>query len=227
MEEITIDVTNAPFYLKVVVVGEPGVGKTSLVHRYTKGEFTSDYKATIGVDFSAKDITWEDGSEIQLHLWDLAGQERINTQVNVYFRGAHGAICVVDATSEKSREMITKWKELVEKKTTRANGQPYAPPCLLVVNKIDLLDEELNQDDLDALATELGFLAAIPVSAKEGDGVDEAVKVLLTKLVENYYKDFKAGLEQPLDDDDIRLEEDEAFKATLRVRRPYACCSYM
>src|SRR5271166_5494887 len=101
---------------KILFVGEPGVGKTSLVNRYSTGVFTSHYKATIGCDFATKKVKWNDKTEIILQLWDLAGQERFGTQVNVWFRDTDAIIYVYDITDMRSKDAIEKWKALIEDK---------------------------------------------------------------------------------------------------------------
>lgn len=125
---------------KVIVVGEPSVGKTSMVHRYTYGNFATTYKATIGVDFSRKDIKYDSNTNITLHIWDLAGQERLNAVVRAYFRDTNVALCVCDVTNSDTLDKLTTWIETVKEKSTTASGTPTNPICMLVVNKMDNYD---------------------------------------------------------------------------------------
>ncbi|KAJ4462638.1 putative lightoid family protein [Paratrimastix pyriformis] len=94
---------------KVIVVGDSGTGKTSVIQRYVSDVFSDSYKATIGVDFLAKRITVQ-GRKIQLRLWDIAGQERYGYMTRVYFRDAIGALVVFDVNNPKSLEGARKWK---------------------------------------------------------------------------------------------------------------------
>ena len=134
---------------KVLVVGEPGVGKTSLIRRYVDGIFTKRYKSTIGVDFSYKTlfrnvIELEDGKEVSktykitLQFWDLAGQERINSQVRVYYRQTDGVLCVSDVTREETKNQVIRWREAVMENSTDKRGIQNSPPCVLLFNKMDL-----------------------------------------------------------------------------------------
>ena len=118
---------------KILVVGDVAVGKTSFVKRYVNGIYSNNYKSTIGVDFAVKSLKWDDNTNITLHFWDLAGQERFGTQVKTYFRHAKGCICIYDITNLASKQHIGKWKGLVE------DHAGLATPCILLINKIDLI----------------------------------------------------------------------------------------
>jgi small GTP-binding protein len=125
---------------KVLVVGEPGVGKTSLVARYSTNKFSNNYKTTIGVDFAVKKIRWDEHTLVELQLWDLAGQDRLNSQTRAYYRGTDGAICVCDVTRVKTKQDALLWKAGIDERAVTPEGDPLHPPCVLVVNKMDLYD---------------------------------------------------------------------------------------
>lgn len=130
---------------KVLVVGEPSVGKTSLVKRYIDDTYDERYKSTIGVAHSDKTIFWSKATAeskavvIKIQFWDLAGQDRLNNVARVYYRGAAGALCVCDLLREESRQHADNWKDMVHENATRQDGSQAHPPCILVVNKMDLL----------------------------------------------------------------------------------------
>lgn len=128
---------------KILVVGEPSVGKTSLIHRYTTNTFQDVYKSTIGVGFLNYNIRYND-KIIHLHFWDLAGQDRLNNQVKVYYREAAGALCVCDVTDADTRIKLLEWKELVKQNCTRRDGVLIDPPCIMVLNKMDLCKSDPN-----------------------------------------------------------------------------------
>jgi len=88
---------------KVILVGEPNVGKTSFMMRYCKDEYSTIYKSTIGALTLEKRIRWRDDLIVTLRIWDLAGQERLGDQVGFYFRDADAAICVCDVLDPSSR----------------------------------------------------------------------------------------------------------------------------
>jgi len=169
------------YMFKVLVLGEAGVGKTSFVRRYVNGQFSENYKATIGVDFSTKAVNWTEKDRVDIFLWDLAGQERIRTQVQSMFRETHGAVFVYDITRSQESNNIEEWKELLDEKCT-LRGEQYKCPCILLVNKCDLV-EGIDIDQIDAMAKSYGFIGAYPISVKVNFGIDDAMKALLIQLI--------------------------------------------
>lgn len=119
---------------KVVLIGDSGVGKTNLLSRYLKNEFSFDSKTTVGVEFGAKRLEI-DGVKIKAQIWDTAGQERFRSITNAYYKGAKGALLVYDCTRRDTFENINKWvpelKQSGDKDVT----------IILVGNKIDLESE--------------------------------------------------------------------------------------
>lgn len=95
--------------LKVVILGSQGVGKTSLVHRYTSGQFSaSAVPSTIGASFLTKKLI-VDGVKVRLQLWDTAGQERFRSMAPMYYRGANAAVIVYDITNPHTFEDVKTW----------------------------------------------------------------------------------------------------------------------
>eukprot|EP01135_Chromosphaera_perkinsii_P006031 Nk52_evm2s383 gene=Nk52_evmTU2s383 len=121
---------------KVVVLGDVGVGKTSLLQRLVKNEFCPNYKATIGVDFMARhfDIL---GCDFTLHLWDTAGQERFKSIASSYYRGADAVILVYDMDKCASLDSCEKWLN----EAREQNSQSSSFVSYLVGSKRDLLDQ--------------------------------------------------------------------------------------
>jgi small GTP-binding protein len=113
------------YLYKILVVGDIGVGKTSLIKRYVHNIFSMHYKATIGVDFALKVIQWDNQTVVRLQLWcasplwgqcaspcdrDIAGQERFGNMTRVYYKEAVGAFVVFDVTRVGTFEAVAKWK---------------------------------------------------------------------------------------------------------------------
>jgi Ras-related protein Rab-18 len=117
--------------LKILIIGESGVGKSSLLLRFTDDLFDPSMAATIGVDFKVKTLT-VDGNRAKLAIWDTAGQERFRTLTPSYYRGAQGAILVYDATSYDSFRKLDVWLNELD---TFANKTDMVK--MLVANKID------------------------------------------------------------------------------------------
>ena len=117
--------------LKILIIGESGVGKSSLLLRFTDDVFDTQLSATIGVDFKVKTLS-VDGNTTKLAIWDTAGQERFRTLTPSYYRGAQGAILVYDVSSKDTFAKLDVWLNELE---TFANKPDIVK--MLVANKID------------------------------------------------------------------------------------------
>ena len=176
--------------IKVVVVGNGAVGKSSMIQQYCKGIFTRDYKKTIGVDFLEKQIQLDD-SDVRLMLWDTAGQEEFGAITKAYYRGAQACVLVFSTTDRDSFEAVESWKNKVEEEV----GSNI--PLVLVQNKIDLLDDAVvRQDEADSLAKRLK-LRFYRTSVKENLNVNEVFKYLAEKHLQNTQKEIEQEQEAP------------------------------
>lgn len=92
---------DSDFQLKLVLVGDSGVGKSNIISKFTKNEFNLESKTTIGVEFATKTVLVE-GKSIKVQIWDTAGQERYRSMASAYYRGAVGALLVYDITRASS-----------------------------------------------------------------------------------------------------------------------------
>ncbi|XP_070302582.1 ras-related protein Rab-32 isoform X2 [Salvelinus sp. IW2-2015] len=157
------------YLFKVLVIGELGVGKTSIIKRYVHQLFSQHYRATIGVDFALKVINWDSKTLVRLQLWDIAGQERFGNMTRVYYKEAVGAFVVFDVTRGSTFEAVSKWKHDLDSKVKLANGSPI--PSVLLANKCDQKNETSNNTSLmDNFCKETGFLGWFETSAKVGKG---------------------------------------------------------
>ncbi|GFR23752.1 ras-related protein Rab-18 [Trichonephila clavata] len=117
--------------LKILIIGESDVGKSSLLLRFTDDVFDPGLAATIGVDFKVKTVS-VDGNKAKLAIWDTAGSERFRTLTPSYYRGAQGAILVYDVSNRQSFQKLDQWLYELETYSTRTNIVK-----MLVGNKID------------------------------------------------------------------------------------------
>ncbi|KAG6617643.1 Ras-related protein Rab-23 [Phytophthora cinnamomi] len=138
--------------LKVIVVGNGNVGKTSMTTRYAKGKYTGTYKKTIGVDFMEKTVELRDlGETINLMIWDTAGQEEFDTLTSRYYKGAGAVIYVFSTVDRASFDDLPKWRRKVEEEC----GQICS---VLVQNKIDLEeDAAMTRDEVEDMADHLNM----------------------------------------------------------------------
>lgn len=127
--------------LQVLVVGNSGVGKTSIIKRYAHNLFSDKYAPTIGVDFALKALTTgigENESVVRLQLWDIAGQEQFGAMTRVYYKGAVGAFVVFDLSVKDDGISIQGWKKDIDEKVRLSNGDNI--PVVLLANKCDIKD---------------------------------------------------------------------------------------
>lgn len=123
--------------LKIVILGESGVGKTSLMERYVEHRFSHQYKATIGADFFPKDVVIDD-KPINLQIWDTAGQERYQSLGSAFYRGADACVLVYDMTDARSFDALDSWRD--EFLISAAPRDPDSFPFVVMGNKVDVID---------------------------------------------------------------------------------------
>lgn len=173
------------YLFKVLVVGDIGTGKTSIIKRYVHNFFSPAYKSTIGVDFALKVINWDQHTVVRLQLWDIAGQERFGNMTRVYYKEAVAAMVVYDITRPATFEAITKWKNDIDHKVILPDGRPI--PCVLLANKCDLPSSVTkSQEEMNAFCSEMGFVGWLQTSAKDNKNINEAARFLVEKILENH-----------------------------------------
>ncbi|CAK4619259.1 hypothetical protein LEN26_015988 [Aphanomyces euteiches] len=194
---------------KVVLVGDPGVGKTNLLAYFTATEdemaidsstnaskiFSAVRKPTIGVEFGTKIITHPNGKRIKAQIWDTAGQERYRAITSSHYRRAAGALIVYDVSSRSTFDNAqSHW--LKELRNSADTNSTLLSCLMLVGNKIDLAEDPsisvVSQEDHDAAISEAGIMS-IRASAKTGQNVVEAFE----KLVIEVYNQDKARNAKP------------------------------
>jgi len=171
------------FLYKILVVGDLGCGKTSIIHRYVNNVFSSKYRATIGVDFALKIISWDAKTNVRLQLWDIAGQERFGHMTRVYYKEAVGALVVYDITRPATFEAVKKWKADID--DNLSTERPL--PVILLANKCDIANENqhLNPEKMDSYIKENGFISWYETSAKEDVNISKAIKNLVGHILEH------------------------------------------
>lgn len=164
------------YFVKLIVVGDSGVGKSSLLHRFSDNVFSDQYNDTIGVDFKIKTIT-VDGKIVKVHVWDTAGQERFRIIVSLYYRGADGVMYVYDVTSSKTLHRISSFDDDVKKHTS------VKLPNLLVGNKIESHRRVVTREAAEDVCRKYGIDGYIETSAKTGECVNDAYKQLVRNII--------------------------------------------
>ncbi|XP_050299848.1 ras-related protein Rab-38-like isoform X2 [Anthonomus grandis grandis] len=207
---------------KLVVIGDFGVGKTSIISRYTDGEFSSSYKVTIGADFAVKTLEWDEETRINLHLWDIAGHERFGSLTSIFYRHSVGAALVFDLTRPETFTSIKKWLTDLRKKVSLPGGQSI--PTILLANKGDITTKTV-PEEINDFCIENNILGWFVTSAKSNIHIDEAMLRLTNVALQNHH-----SLQFPLITDDVIKLPSQNGKGmsngTLshNLNKRYFCC---
>jgi Ras-related protein Rab-8A len=165
------------FQVKVLMVGDSGVGKTSLLLRYDNDVFNESYVTTIGIDFKTKYLDVGD-KRVRLQIWDTAGQERFRTITTSYFRGAQGILLCFEVSDRNSFNSIGSWLEQI---TSHADQQV----CVIICGTKCDSKREVTAEQGQALADKHGY-TYIECSAKENHNVVAAFEAIAHEIVEKW-----------------------------------------
>lgn len=198
--------------LKIMILGDVNVGKTSLLRRFHEGRFDDSACPTpaAGVDFFVHNID-VDGKSLKLHLWDTAGEEKHRSLTQIYFRGAHGVLLVFDITQRQSLENIrVHWLSELASRTENVIA-------LLVGNKCDL-EAEVSYKEAQDLANSQN-ISYIETSAKDGCNVHETFTTLTQMIIQHHQQHKSSTPSMPVDS--IYLH-----KQSTGSQGSWSCCSY-
>ncbi|CAD5221181.1 unnamed protein product [Bursaphelenchus okinawaensis] len=182
---------------KVVFVGDSAVGKTCFLHRFCHNRFKALFNATIGVDFTVKNVKVNE-RVVAIQLWDTAGQERFRSITKQYFRKADAVVLLYDITSEQSFLNIRNWISSVQ------NGVDEECAMILVGNKIDLCPTEesraVGYKDAKAIANEFNMVY-FETSAYTGLGINECMRAVALKLLQRDEENLEESLRLEIEED--------------------------
>ncbi|HMF30591.1 MAG TPA: Rab family GTPase, partial [Candidatus Lokiarchaeia archaeon] len=163
---------------KIIVIGDPSVGKSSMILRYTEIAFTKSYIPTIGVNITEKYVRYHD-CDVQLVFWDLAGQTKFQKIRHQFYQGAVGAVLVYDLTKQDTFKSIPDWYQDIKKSMKESENLQV----ILCGNKSDMQEQiQVSTEDGLALAKELN-VDFFETSALNGDRVAEAFEKLIEQLI--------------------------------------------
>eukprot|EP01121_Diplochlamys_sp_Union-15-3_P006077 TRINITY_DN1653_c0_g2_i1.p1 TRINITY_DN1653_c0_g2~~TRINITY_DN1653_c0_g2_i1.p1 ORF type:complete len:224 (+),score=38.06 TRINITY_DN1653_c0_g2_i1:56-673(+) len=184
------------FLIKLLLIGDSGVGKSCLLLRFTEDTFTPSFITTIGIDFKIRTVQM-DGKRVKLQIWDTAGQERFRTITTAYYRGAMGILMVYDVTEEKSFNNIRNWFRSIEQHASENVNK------ILLGNKCDMADKKIIETETGrALASELG-IPFLEVSAKNSINVEESFLTISREI----FKKLMSPSRQETKDDVVDLNK--------------------
>ena len=181
---------------KVIIVGDTAVGKSNILSRYVKDEFSSSSKSTVGVELGIKFLKIKN-TKTKIQIWDTAGQERYRAITSSYFKGSNGCFIVYDITNEASFNNIENWYEQIQKETSQDI------PILLVGNKCDLEEERKVPIEKGKEKAQNLNCAFFETSALKKINIDK----IFEELVNNIYE--KTGGNKNDDDINVELVKDD------------------
>lgn len=178
-----LDTDLSDLILKVLVVGASAVGKTSLIRQFVDKKFIEDFRATIGVDFTLKNIQLDQSpmyKSITLQIWDLAGENRWHTIIPFYITGTHGIILTFDSTQYSTFSDLNYWLDLINQHLEKS------VPIVLISTKHDLAESQTHFEQITAFKNQRNIADYFSTSAKNGLGITDT----FTRLTELVVKSF-------------------------------------
>jgi small GTP-binding protein len=202
------------FNLKLLSLGETGVGKTSIINMYSENIFFGNQLPTIGIDFKTKNLKYK-SKDFKILLWDTAGQERFRKITNQYYNNADGIFLVFDVTKTETFEQISYWINEINNKVDKNKIG-----IILIGNKIDLNDKrEILSEQAEKIA-ECFNIPYIETSALKGENINECFNLLIEETLR------KKGIYEKINDihhDKKEIDEKIILKNTLNQNKNYNC----
>lgn len=194
------------YLFKLLLIGDSGVGKTSILFKFSEDTFSPAFISTIGIDFKIRTIE-VDGKKIKLQVWDTAGQERFRTITTAYYRGAMGIMLVYDVSNLKSFENISNWIRNIEMHATQD------VELMILGNKCDIADKrQVSKEKGEQLALQHS-IKFMETSAKANINIEEAFTTLA--------RDIKLKMEKRFEDANqnrgYQLSKDDPSKRRTRL----------
>lgn len=207
-----IDEEQYDYLFKIVLIGESGVGKSNMLSRFTKNEFNLESKATIGVEFATKCITFNN-KVIKAQIWDTAGQERFRAITSSYYKGAMGALLVFDISKKQTFDNLDRWLNEI-----RAFTKPEV--CIILVgNKADLAYmREVMQDEAAKYAAQQKILY-FETSALAATNVEKVFEELLVGIARANDPYFETVTETP------KIDSGKSVKLGADKKKKGNCCN--
>ncbi|KAH8392664.1 ras-related protein Rab-7a [Drosophila serrata] len=167
--------------LKVIILGDSSVGKTSLMNQYVNKRFSNQYKATIGADFCTKEVVVND-RVVTMQIWDTAGQERFQSLGVAFYRGADCCVLVYDVTAPNSFKNLDSWRD--EFLIQASPRDPEHFPFVVLGNKVDLDNRQVSTRRAQQWCQSKNDIPYYETSAKEGINVEMAFQIIAKNALE-------------------------------------------
>ena len=189
--------------IKVILIGDSGVGKTNIMSKFLKNQFLEDSKATVGVEFGSK-LFIQQGHKIKAQIWDTAGQEKYKAITSAYYKGSKGALVIYDITQKETFANIEKWVN-----DLKCKGDPKIT-IIIIGNKNDLEEKrQISKEQGEEKAKSFGC-AFLETSAFSGDNIEKAFEMMVKEIYDKFTSDIGGDDDEELDSnekgEDLKLE---------------------
>ena len=200
----------AQIVLKLLLLGDSSVGKTSILLKYISNKFDESSISTVGVDYMDKIIDYNK-FKIKLQIWDTSGEEKFRTITKNFYRNADGLLVVFDLTKKESYDHIRSWINEAKENNDKLK-------TLLIGNKLDLKDERIVAIDVAKQFAEKNNLKYIETSAKDGTNINESFQAIIDLLFDG--KSSEEILHEFTKQDSSLSVVDDS----MEVKKKKSCC---
>ncbi len=200
----------AQIVLKLLLLGDSSVGKTSILLEYISNKFDESSISTVGVDYMDKIIDYNK-FKIKLQIWDTSGEEKFRTITKNFYRNADGLLVVFDLTKKESYDHIRSWINEAKENNDKLK-------TILIGNKLDLKDERIVAIDVAKQFAEKNNLKYIETSAKDGTNINESFQAIIDLLFDG--KSSEEILHEFTKQDSSLSVVDDS----MEVKKKKACC---
>ena len=195
------------YSLKVLLLGDSGVGKTSLMNQYVNSTFSNEFKSTIGASFLTKEVIVEDRM-VTMQIWDTAGQERFRSLGVAFYRGADACVLTFDITSQNTFRSIDSWRD--EFLIQSSPRDPENFPFILLGNKVDLDNRAISTNRAKSWCSDKNNIPYFETSAKHGNNLDLVFHTIAQNTMAQDLGDVTS--EHFLDFRDLKIDKKECRK---------------
>ena len=204
------------YKFKLILVGDSGVGKTSLLGRYMDNGFSQNLPCTITADFKIKSLVIDSLTSVQLTIWDTCGQEKFKSMTDQYFKFSHGVILVFDVADKRSFGDLDFWLKKIKKNAINDDIS-----IILVGNKIDLKFRNITSEEASKFAKENNILYC-ETSCKEGINIEDPFETLTKDIISK--KKIQKNFENEINEK-ISLNSTNAVRGKEHKReKELKCC---
>ena len=206
------------YKLKLIVLGDSGVGKTNIIHRYITDTFNNETKATVGVEFFIKTFR-VNNDIIKLEIWDTAGQERYKSITSAYYKGSRGALLVYDITRYPTFEDLENWMNEISEKVKGSLKM------MIIGNKSDLKEERKVDAETALEKAKLLNIPFMETSALDSTNIQKAFENILREMYKEFKKEKENNIKKVISNnrsEGIKLDTDDKNKENEKKEKN--CC---